>query len=114
MSNCIMTDAAYQHIQKILAKHPHGSFFCLTIQKYGCSGYGFLPSIKQEIPDGYATVHPHSNMDIYVDSKFVKYTNEMKIDLVAKELGQQQLKFINPKLEDECGCGDSFSLPKEE
>ena len=114
MTNCVMTDDAYKHLQKILAKHPAGSIFCLTIQKYGCSGYGFLPSVQQEIPADYVEIQPHPEMKVYVDPKFVKYTENMTIDLVAKELGQKQLKFINPKLEDECGCGDSFSLPDED
>ena len=111
MSNIVMTDTAFAHIENILRRHPVGSFFCLTIRKYGCSGYGFVPSIKQEIPADYEKVAVHENLDMYIDSKFIKYTTDMKIDIVEKELGQRQLKFINPRLEDECGCGESFSLP---
>ena len=113
MSNVTMTDVACAHIQNILSRHPEGSLFCLTIQKYGCSGYGFAPSIKQQIPEGYVELQVHPQLAMYVDPRYVKYTENMTIDLVEKELGQRQLKFINPKLEDECGCGESFSLPEE-
>ena len=114
MTNCTMTDVAAEHIKNILARHPAGSFFCLSIQKYGCSGYGFVPSIKNEIPEGYIKVDAHADLSMYVDPRYVKYTENMTVDLVEKELGQRQLKFLNPKLEDECGCGDSFSLPEED
>lgn len=114
MTDCVMTDAACAHLQKILAKHPAGSVLCLTIQKYGCSGYGFLPSVKQAAPADYVQLTPHADMSLFVDPRYVKYMQDMTIDLVEKELGQRQLKFINPKLEDECGCGESFSLPEED
>ena len=114
MTTCTMTDAALLHVQDILSRYADGSVLCLSVKKSGCAGFGFAPSIEKAPIDGYTKVQVHADFDMYVDPRYLNLVDGMQIDIVQKELGQRQLKFMNPTLADECGCGESFSLPEDD
>ena len=107
-----MSPEAYNHIVSILSHASHDSKFCLSIVKYGCSGYGFKPEISKEPFESYIQVMV-DDLEVYVDPQFASIIHNTHIDWVEKALGQKQLVFINERLHGACGCGDSFELPED-
>ena len=107
-----MSPEAYNHIRSILSHASDDSKFCLSIVKYGCSGYGFKPEISKDKFRSYIPVKV-DELEVYVEPRFSSIIHNTHIDWVEKELGQKQLMFNNKRLHGACGCGDSFELPED-
>jgi iron-sulfur cluster assembly accessory protein len=103
-----ITDAARAHIEKILAAADEPSVFRLALKKSGCSGFRYDPQIVPAAQPTDVAVQL-GDWAIYVQADTEQHFDGLTIDLVEKFLGHQ-LTFINPNAEDECGCGESFSL----
>lgn len=108
-----VSQAAKQHIQRILTDQSVGDVLRLSIVKYGCSGYGFKPEIVSQVPQSDAQAHLADDLIIYIEKKYAKLIENTRIELVEKSLGQKQLSFVNERLNGACGCGESFELPKD-
>lgn len=104
-----ITKAAANHINRILTKHPAGSFFRLSVKETGCSGYMYQPEIVQAPKENDVAV-VCSELKIYVDPDCVPLIQSTVMDFVQKPMGQSQLSFNNPNAEGLCGCGESFTL----
>ena len=107
--NITITDAAAAHIQKIVAAEKEQSVFRLAVKKSGCSGYRYDPQVIVQAKDDDLEIEIREGWVIYVEAGTEKFYDGLTIDLVHKFLGHQ-LTFINPNADDECGCGESFSL----
>lgn len=113
MTNTIitLTDAATDHIKKMLEKNANGIGFRLSIKKTGCSGYAYVPDIIEQINAN--DIHfSRDGLDVYVDSTCEDILKDLIIDYVADNVGlkQKRLVFINPHEKDRCGCGESFTI----
>ena len=106
-----ITDAAVAHIKKILAAQPKASVFRLAVRKSGCSGYRYDPQIVLSPKDNDEKMRMGENGVLYVEAGTEDFFDGLTVDLVEKFLGHQ-LVFFNPNADDECGCGESFSLKK--
>lgn len=107
--NITITDSAIAHIKKIVGSAKESSVFRLAVKKSGCSGYRYDPQVVPKAKDDDIKVDIKEGWIIYVEAGTEKFYNGLTIDLVYKFLGHQ-LTFINPNADDECGCGESFSL----
>lgn len=105
------TDKAVEHIKKSLARFPKGGFR-LTVKKTGCSGYKYVPEVVPEPKAGDIQFKSSQDLIVYLDPMWVDVLKGTEVDLVSKSLGQKQLVFHNPNVAGECGCGESFNLPK--
>lgn len=106
-----LTDAAVDHIKKMLAQNNKGIGFRLSIKKTGCSGYAYVPSIIEEAKQ--TDIHFAKNgLDVYVDPDCQEFVTNLLIDYVADTVGlkQKRLVFINPNEKNRCGCGESFTI----
>jgi iron-sulfur cluster assembly protein len=107
-----LTDAATDHIKKMLEKNTSGVGFRLSIKKTGCSGYAYVPDIVELVKED--DIHfVQNDLDVYVDPASESFVVGLIIDYVADDaigLKQKRLVFINPNEKNRCGCGESFTI----
>lgn len=107
-----LTDAAREHIKKMLAQNAQGVGFRLSIKKTGCSGYAYVPDIIEQVQE--QDLHfVHDDLQVYIDPACVDLLTGIVVDYVADDnvgLKQKRLVFINPNEKNRCGCGESFTI----
>lgn len=105
-----LTSRACSHIQAIIQKRGVRGFR-LAVKKDGCSGWSYIMDVVKEGRsndikiDGYA-------FPVYVDRESLSLLKGTKLDYVCLSMGQRQLVFNNPNVDQTCGCGESFSVRK--
>lgn len=103
-----ITDAALAHLKKIVDREC-ALGFRLSLKKAGCNGYMYIPDVVAEINQNDLEMNIN-NLRVFIDSHHLEKIHGTIIDLVTKNLGQQQIVFKNPYAKGECGCGESFNL----
>lgn len=106
-----LTDAATDHIKKMLTQQSNGIGFRLSIKKTGCSGYAYVPTIIETVLA--EDIHfSRDGLEVYVDPACEEFVKNLVIDYVADNMGlkQKRLVFINPNEKNRCGCGESFTI----
>jgi iron-sulfur cluster assembly protein len=90
-----------------LAKHPGAQAVRLSIERAGCSGFGYRLDPASEIRKDDA-VFESGGVRIAVDALSLPYVQGTRIDLVQEGLARR-LRYDNPNVRHSCGCGESFS-----
>lgn len=108
-----ITDAAVSHLQKMV-KQRHAKYFRLSVKKSGCNGYRYHPEIMQAANEGDIHLQMPQGLLVAIDPTCVPIVEGMTVDYVSKGVGQSQLQFVNPNVQSECGCGESFSIKGEQ
>lgn len=107
-----LTEAALNHIQKMLINRGSNAAFRLSVKKTGCSGYMYVPEIVIEKKETDVEMHD-GDVLIYIDHDAAPLIKGTVVDYVKKSLGVSQLEFQNPNAESLCGCGESFNLKEK-
>ncbi|HEX6268134.1 MAG TPA: iron-sulfur cluster assembly protein IscA [Burkholderiales bacterium] len=103
-----LTEKAASHVQSFLAKRGKGLGLRLGVRTSGCSGMAY----KLEFVDA---VNPEDHqfeshgVKVVVDPKSLPYIDGTELDY-AREGLNEGFKFRNPRVKDECGCGESFNV----
>lgn len=107
-----LTDAAAEHIKKMLAQNEKGVGFRLSIKKTGCSGYAYVPNIIEQVIDTDIHFVTENGLPVYVDTACQNFVEGLVIDYCIDHAGlkQKRLVFINPQEKNRCGCGESFTI----
>ena len=111
-----IADPAYEHIKKSLklAKDPTALLgIRVGVKKAGCSGYEYILAYLYE-----KDLHPvtdilltYPDFKLAIDSEiYFKFLKGGTVIDYAKEGLKEGLKFNNPNVSAECGCGESFTL----
>jgi len=103
-----LTEKAAQHVQSYLAKRGKGVGLRLGVRTSGCSGLAY----KLEFADAVNTEdHQFESrgVKVLVDPKSLQYIDGTELDYTREGLNEG-FKFRNPKVKDECGCGESFNV----
>ncbi len=103
-----LTESAQLHIQGIVNRRGlHG--FRLAVRKDGCSGWSYDMDVVER---GRAhDVHIMCRtLPVYLDRESLEMLKGTEIDYIDLGMGQKQLVFQNPNIDQTCGCGDSFSV----
>jgi len=105
MTNKIeFTEEANKQIIKILAEQKNGSYFRISVQGGGCSGFKYNFSFDGKIADDdivfNKTIIDKNSLEI-INGSVVNYKKEMIGSSFVIE---------NPKATSSCGCGLSFSV----
>lgn len=104
-----VTERASAHITREMAKEAGAIGFRIAVAKTGCSGWMYTVDFVRE-PGPEDLVFPAAQgLDIYVDPKSFEFIRGTEIDFVQEGL-TRQLKFNNPNVTSECGCGESFTI----
>ena len=103
-----LTESAAKHIQQQLEKRGRGLAFRVGIKKTGCSGFSYTFDYEDEIKSDDRLFESYKTK-IVVDTDSLPYLDGSRIDF-AKEGLNSSFKFINPNIDNTCGCCDSFSV----
>lgn len=112
--NITATPSAITHIKKVLSRHPGSLGFRLTMRKYGCNGYGYVPEVVESVSKEDFELIVSPEIRFFIDKNFIEQLKNTEIDFIVKNLGQEQLIFRNPNVEGECGCGESVNFKEKE
>lgn len=106
-----MTEKAANHFTKQLAQAGERAirFF---IQESGCSGYMYRIDFVSEPEANDIKIDLGHGIDFYVDSKSLAVVQGTEIDFKRDGLNEV-VKFNNPNVTAECGCGESFVVEKD-
>ncbi|HUG76862.1 MAG TPA: iron-sulfur cluster assembly protein IscA [Burkholderiales bacterium] len=103
-----LTEQAARHVQATLAKRGKGVGVRVGVRTSGCSGLAY----KLEFADA---VNPEDHqfeshgVRVVVDPKSLQYIDGTELDYTREGLNEG-FKFRNPRVKDECGCGESFNV----
>lgn len=103
-----MTESAAQHIRDQVAKNGKGVGLRLGVKKSGCSGFAYTMDIAQEVL-GTDKVFESFGATVLVDAESLSFLDGTELAYVKEGLGHV-FKFNNPKVKNQCGCGESFAV----
>ncbi|HUH39114.1 MAG TPA: iron-sulfur cluster assembly accessory protein [Spongiibacteraceae bacterium] len=103
-----LTEAAIQHFRAALADKP-GQVIRLSTKSSGCSGYSYVLNVAPSAEPEDEIVEPDGNIRLAIAADAVPLLRGTRIDIV-KEGINHVVRFVNPNVVGECGCGESFSV----
>jgi len=99
-----ITDTAKKQIIYLLKNEPKGSFFRVSVEGGGCSGFKYNFSVDNN----------KTSSDILIDNVLIDETslNFLKNSTLDHEenLMTKSFRIKNPDAKASCGCGISFSI----
>jgi iron-sulfur cluster assembly protein len=103
-----LTTAAANHVQKYLDNRGKGVGLRLGVKTSGCSGLSYVLEFVDAIEE-HDEVFESNGVKVIVDSKSLLHLDGIEVDFVREGLSEG-FKFNNPNVQDECGCGESFTV----
>jgi iron-sulfur cluster assembly protein len=103
-----LTEKAATHVQSFITKRGKGIGLRVGVRTSGCSGLAY----KLEFAD---TANPEDHefeshgVKVLVDPKSLQFIDGTELDYTKEGLNEG-FKFRNPRVKDECGCGESFNV----
>lgn len=104
-----ISDAALQHFEKKLTADGSLKLLRLSTAPSGCSGYSYVLDMVEAAGDGDEIIEANERVKLAIDPKAVDILRGTEIDLVVEGVNRV-VKFKNPNVVAECGCGESFSV----
>lgn len=117
MSNFPLTisEAAKNRLRQITAQKPGVAGVLLRIAKgKGCGGNEYRMEYMEEDKPGFDKVDAGDGAVLYIPMTDSLYLFNTSIDFTEDELGNNRFLFTNPNEAGRCGCGESFSLDKNQ
>ncbi|WP_196157685.1 iron-sulfur cluster assembly accessory protein [Reinekea sp. G2M2-21] len=106
-----MTDSAIAHFNRQLIKAGEKAVR-LFIEESGCSGYMYRIALVTEPVTGDIKVAINDNLVLYVQNEARAIVQGTEIDFKKDGLNEV-IKFNNPNVTGECGCGESFVVESD-
>ncbi len=103
-----VTEAAQAHFRKQLEGRD-GAVVRLSVKESGCTGYKYVIDIVDQGETEDVEIALENGVRLLVSSQAMGMVRGTQIDYTKEGLNRT-LKFINPNVADECGCGESFSI----
>jgi iron-sulfur cluster assembly protein len=103
-----LTQNAAGHVQKSLAKRGKGVGLRLGVRTSGCSGLAYKLEFADQVSPEDVQFESHG-VKVVVDPKSLQYIDGTELDYTREGLNEG-FKFRNPRVKDECGCGESFNV----
>ena len=104
-----LTEAAAEHVNKMLAQRGKGLGLRLGTKKSGCTGFAYVVDYADDINDDDVTFETQG-ITVVVDKASLAGIDGMTVDFQKNNALNQGFDFINPNVKDMCGCGESFSV----
>lgn len=109
--NLTMTASAIAHFQKQLSQSAHQAVR-LYLEESGCSGYMYRIELVSEGQQGDVEVAITDGLSLFVADDACAILQGTEIDFKKDGLNEL-IKFNNPNVTGECGCGESFVVEEE-
>jgi iron-sulfur cluster assembly accessory protein len=103
-----MTDSAVRYFESRLNEQP-SKLIRLSTKVSGCTGYSYVLDFADQAAEDDIVLDVSGSLKLAVDGKALDVLRNTEIDYV-KEGINGIVKFNNPNVVDECGCGESFSV----
>jgi iron-sulfur cluster assembly accessory protein len=103
-----MTDSALKHFERALAGKD-SKIVRLSTETSGCTGYAYVLNMVDEAQAGDIVMQPGDGVTLAVAEDAMAMLNGTEIDYVTEGVNST-IKFNNPNVVAECGCGESFSV----
>ncbi len=103
-----LTEKAASHVQSSLAKRGKGVGLRVGVRTSGCSGLAYKLEFADAANPEDQQFESHG-VRLFVDPKSLPYIDGTELDYTREGLNEG-FKFRNPKVKDECGCGESFNV----
>lgn len=103
-----VTPAALEHFRRQLAGQA-GKRVRLSVKKSGCTGFMYDIELVEQGKADDLHYPLDEQVELLVDRESLPVISGTEIDLVREGINRQ-IRFINPNVKDQCGCGESFSV----
>ena len=103
-----LTESAAGHVQRSLSKRGKGLGLRVGVRTSGCSGLAYKLEFADAVNAEDLEFESHG-VKVLVDPKSLQYIDGTELDYTREGLNEG-FKFRNPKVKDECGCGESFNV----
>lgn len=103
-----LTPAAAKHIQQKLDASTDMIGFRLATKDAGCNSKMYVPSYASKAEENDLEFTDHG-ITLFIDKDDLIYLAGTEIDYVKDGINQV-LKYNNPNVTTECGCGESFNI----
>lgn len=102
-----LTSSATERVKSFLQRDG-GVGLRLGVRKTGCSGWAYTVDIADSIKEDDA-VFDTDGVKVVVSRESLGFIDGSEVDFVAEGLNRE-FRFRNPNVEEECGCGESFTI----
>ena len=103
-----MTAAALRHFEKAIGDKTD-KLVRLSTRTSGCTGYAYVLDLV-DVPEASDLVlQPGDKVTLAVEQEALPLLRGTEIDMVTEGVNTV-VKFNNPNVTAECGCGESFSV----
>jgi iron-sulfur cluster assembly protein len=103
-----LTPTAASHVQRSLSTRGKGVGLRVGVRTSGCSGLAYKLEFADQMNPGDLEFESHG-VKVVVDPKSLQFIDGTELDYTREGLNEG-FKFRNPKVKDECGCGESFNV----
>ena len=103
-----VTPAALAHFRRQVTREP-GKSVRLSVKKSGCTGFKYVVDMVEQGAEDDLRYQLDDQVQLLVDSDSLHMLSGTEIDLVTEGINRQ-IRFTNPNVKDQCGCGESFSV----
>ena len=103
-----VTEAAAEHFRKRLTTAGK-SAVRISVKESGCTGFMYVMEEVDGGQDSDATVDLDNGVTVYLDAESVDFLRGTEVDYTREGINRT-LRFRNPNVVAECGCGESFSI----
>ena len=104
-----VTPAAAEHFRASLADKGFAGVR-ISVRESGCTGFKYvMDEVESAGSEGDVSVALANGITLYLEPAALAFLRGTEIDY-AREGVNRTLKFNNPNVTAECGCGESFSV----
>lgn len=104
-----LTPTAVEHFEKLLFAGDKSKILRLSTETSGCTGYAYVLDMVDSAEGQDVILSPSKKITLAIDPKAITILNGTEIDYVTEGVNRV-VKFNNPNVVAECGCGESFSV----
>ncbi len=103
-----LTEPAIRHFENKLKGRP-GAVIRLSTKVSGCTGYAYVLDFADAPGDNDEVVEVSPQLKVAVAADARDLVRNTEIDFVQEGVNGV-IKYHNPNVVDECGCGESFNI----
>ena len=103
-----LSDSAIKHFESKLKDKP-GQLIRLSTRVSGCTGYAYELDFADSAKDGDEIVEISPTLRVAVSEDAAELVRSTEIDYITEGVNGI-IKYNNPNVVDECGCGESFNV----
>lgn len=103
-----LTTSAIKYFESKLNNHPD-HLLRLSIKASGCTGYAYVLDVAAQPQAQDTLINASDKLILAVASQAMELVKNTEIDYV-KEGVNGIIRFNNPNVVNECGCGESFNV----